>query len=124
VKLLVLHPQILHQSCADCRRWLFDDRHRKLLRGGQPIERPAGVPTPCASCPKGDMATGEWFDRRADALRWLIALNYRVQATCGACLDRRQRRDGRLHHDLALVHTTLRRIERAQAAELSPSHLS
>jgi hypothetical protein len=57
-------------------------------------------------------------------LQWLIALYYRVQATCGACLDRRQRRDARLHHDLAIVHTTLRRIHRAQAIETSPPSLT
>ena len=38
VKLLVLHPQIVRQSCDECRRWIFTDAHRKLLRGGQPVE--------------------------------------------------------------------------------------
>lgn len=44
------------RSCEDCRKWQYNDAAkvggRRLLRGGLPVLRPDGQPTPCYRCPK------------------------------------------------------------------------
>ena len=115
--LLVLHPQIAAQPCHQCREWIFTDNHRKLLRGGKPILRPLGVPTPCGTCPKGSEPAGRWFDRHLDDLRQLVGLYHRVQATAGTCLSAHERRDRALQRDLSLVHAVVRRLEISQQVQ-------
>lgn len=59
VALLLLHPGPASIDCDACARWIFDleTGQRQMVRTGAdrrevPQPRPAGVPTPCASCPK------------------------------------------------------------------------
>jgi hypothetical protein len=114
VKLLVLHPQILAQPCSECRQWVYDDRHRKLLRGGQPVARPPGVPTPCSSCPKQNAIAGAYFDRHVHDFAWLLRRRHEISGTAGACLTAAERADPLLHRNLGVVDALLRQIEREQ----------
>lgn len=57
--LLLLHPGAAAIDCDACARWIYDleTGQRQTIRTGAnrrevPQPRPAGVPTPCASCPK------------------------------------------------------------------------
>lgn len=57
MRLVLLHPEIVGRSCADCKAWMFDDSPtrlsgRKFVRAGQPQPRPPNLPTPCHQCPK------------------------------------------------------------------------
>jgi hypothetical protein len=59
VRLLLFHPEVAHRSCADCKKYLHDDRGeffgdivRRPLKIGLPLLRPPGTPTPCFICPK------------------------------------------------------------------------
>ncbi len=50
---MLCHPEVASRSCEDCAKWLYDEKTgRKMERGGQPLARPAGTPTPCWNCPK------------------------------------------------------------------------
>jgi hypothetical protein len=111
VKLLVLHPQILGRTCADCRCWIYDQRHKKILRRGQPVARPAGVSTPCASCPKENSADGTYFDRHVADFAWLIRRRHEAIATGGACFSATERADPLLHRNLGVVEAVLHKLE-------------
>ncbi|MFN3151385.1 hypothetical protein [Bremerella sp.] len=57
--LLLLHPGPASIDCQQCAAWIYDleTGQRQTVRTGPdrrevPQPRPAGVPTPCASCPK------------------------------------------------------------------------
>ncbi len=50
VLLLLEHPEL--PSCSSCQQWMYDDKWRQNKRGGKPVPRPPGVPTPCFKCPK------------------------------------------------------------------------
>lgn len=117
MKLLVLHPQILAQPCAECRRFVYGANHRKLLRGGQPVVRPAAVPTPCGTCPKGNPRDGAGFDRHWADFAWLVRRRYEIQATAGACLTGAERSDHVLHHNLGVVDAVLRQCEAEALAQ-------
>ena len=116
MRLLVLHPQLLQRSCDDCQRWIYDERHQRLLRGGRPVPRPAGVPTPCASCPKQDPQRGGYFDRHAADFAWLLRRRWEVAATGGACLTEAERLDPLLHRNLALAEVVLGEFEAQRIA--------
>jgi hypothetical protein len=50
-RLHVLHPEL--PSCADCGQWMYDPKTWKpSTRGGKPIPRAKGTPTPCWTCPR------------------------------------------------------------------------
>jgi hypothetical protein len=116
VKLLVLHPQILDRTCADCRRLIFDERHKKLTRRGKPVERPAGVPTPCDTCPKQNAIDGAYFDRHQHDFAWLVRRRYEAIATGGACFTPAERSDALLHRNLGIVEAVLRQCEAERLA--------
>lgn len=111
MRLIVLHPHILNQNCADCRRYIYDDRGQRMQRAGRPIERPAGVPTPCAGCPKQDPADGAYFDRHAADFAWLIRRRYEAMGTGGACFSAAERADPILHRNLGIVEAVLQKLE-------------
>lgn len=48
--MLLQHPEV--PRCADCQRWFYDDKWQLSTRGGQPVPRTKGTPTPCFRCPK------------------------------------------------------------------------
>ena len=55
VMLELAHPEVSARSCDACKRWIFDTENGRLVKNrltGDPIERPAGTRTPCATCPK------------------------------------------------------------------------
>ncbi len=47
-----MYPKVAARSCEDCRRFMYDDKGDVLTRGGEPVKRPRGGRTPCATCPK------------------------------------------------------------------------
>ena len=116
VKLLVLHPQILAQSCHDCRRWVFDEQHRKLLRRGQPVARPAGAPTPCHACPKQNPTLGRRLERELGRVSHAINRYFEVRASHGHCLSAAERRDALTIRNLTIVDLVVRQREAAPSA--------
>jgi hypothetical protein len=52
VRLALLHPRVAARPCDECRRWQYLPDGTVLTRGGRPVPRPAGAPTPCRTCPK------------------------------------------------------------------------
>ena len=114
--MLLAHPRIAEQTCALCREWVFDGQHRRLLRHGQPVARPAGAPTPCIICPKKNPADGERFDRSLPYLVRLMRRYHDTVGTGGACLTPTERADPILHRDLGLLHLALRQADAAETA--------
>ena len=52
MRLALLHPLVATRSCGDCKKWVYEDSGELKMRNDEPMERPAGTPTPCGSCPK------------------------------------------------------------------------
>jgi hypothetical protein len=52
LKLWVLHPEVATRSCDECKRFVFDDNGKKMMRGGNPVPRQPGANPPCRTCPK------------------------------------------------------------------------
>lgn len=57
MRLVLLHPAVAARDCADCRRWLYDDRPgafgaKPIERGGKKVARLPGQRTPCSWCEK------------------------------------------------------------------------
>lgn len=58
MRLLLLHAEVAHRSCADCQTYQYLDRGpgqfaaAPMTRGGKVTRRVAGSKTPCAWCPK------------------------------------------------------------------------
>lgn len=58
--MLLLYPNVAARSCADCQKYLYEDKPgdfavepmRRPARVGLPLLRPPGAPTPCHQCPK------------------------------------------------------------------------
>jgi hypothetical protein len=111
VKLLVLHPQILGQSCDACRRWVFDEQHRKLMRNGQLVARPYGAPTPCHACPKQNPTLGRRLERELGRVSHAINRYFEVRASFGHCLSEAERRDAVTRRNLAIVDLLVRQLE-------------
>ena len=107
----MLHPQLLQRTCSACRRWIYDEHHKQLMRRGQPVERPPGVPTPCSTCPKENPADGAYFDRHAGDFAWLIRRRHEAIATGGACFSAAERADPMLHRNLGVVEAVLHKLE-------------
>jgi hypothetical protein len=122
VKLLVLHPQILGQTCDACRRWVFDNQHRKLLRRGQPVARPFGAPTPCHSCPKRNPTLGRGLERELRRVSHAINRYFAVRASFGHCLSEAERRDAVTIRNLAIVDLVVRQLEASPAAATNGTH--
>jgi hypothetical protein len=116
VGLLLAHPRIVEQSCNLCRAWVFDSRHCRLLRHGQPVARPAAAPTPCITCPKKNPTDGERFDRSVPYLVRLLRRYHEIVGTGGVCLTAVERANPMLHRDLGLLHRVLRRVDAAETA--------
>jgi hypothetical protein len=116
VKLLALHPQILGQACDACRRWVFDEHHRKLLRHGQPVARPAGAPTPCHCCPKQNPTLGRRFERDLGRIAQAINRYFEVRATLGHCLTAAERCDAVTIRNITIVDQLVRPMEAAPSA--------
>jgi len=87
VRLVLLHPAVAARSCDDCRAFVFDDRPdgfgRRLTRGGHPVRRPAGAPTPCSWCPKQPAAVSGV--RTPDTAVELSPHNWRAYAHYREC---------------------------------------
>jgi hypothetical protein len=122
VKLLVLHPQILGQSCGECRRWVFDEQHRKLLRHGRPVARPAGAPTPCHACPKQNPALGRRLERELGRVSHTVNRYFEVRASHGHCLSEAERRDALTIRNLTIVDLLVRRLEAAPTDAARGTH--
>lgn len=71
MKLRILHPAFADRSCDECEKYLYDEKGYLVTRRGNgniplPQVRPAGVPTPCAVCPK--IPAGEPTKDRSKAI--------------------------------------------------------
>jgi len=108
VKLLLFHPQLLKRSCQQCQTWLFDEKHQPILRGGRPVRRPSGSPTPCWSCPKKSPAHSRGCERDMQRISQTLELYYQVRATAGRCLSECEAADPRLARNLAIVDAVVR----------------
>jgi hypothetical protein len=111
---LLFHPRLLQRTCALCQRWLYDDEHSVLTRGGQRICRPPGSPTPCWKCPKQSPAHAAGYERDLDRIVRVVELYHRVRATAGRCLSDREAHDPLTTRYLAIVDRLVRQLERAR----------
>lgn len=50
LRILLMHGNL--PACADCQAWLYDERWKRVTRGGQDQARPTGMKAPCWKCPK------------------------------------------------------------------------
>ena len=70
MRVAALHP-IWDRSCEVCETYLFNSDGRPTLRGGLPVLRPEGAPTPCHKCEKVPLAVrasgADWKACRAAA---------------------------------------------------------
>lgn len=116
VRLLLLHPQLAMVRCASCQQWLYDDRHRLVIRGGEAIRRPAGSSTPCWQCPKRSPREAQGYERDLDRISRTLDLYFRVRATSGRCLGDREAADPLLSRHLTIIDTLVRRRNQTQRA--------
>lgn len=109
--LALARPEI--PACEDCGRWLYDKDWKQSRRAGKPVPRPAGVPTPCALCPKS-AGTGrpnpaaELSGRNAKTL----ALYHQAKAGLPVPADPIARRN------LGVIERVTRQVERQQSDPL------
>lgn len=76
------HPGL--PTCIDCQTWVYDTKSwKKETRGGQPIDRPPGTPTPCHSCPKSIDKKTPNPDAELSAKNWR-AYQFYLQVKAGA----------------------------------------
>jgi hypothetical protein len=68
VRLILAHPEVSDRSCADCRKWVYEDTaerlssRKSLLPSGEPMRRVVPDSMPCHLCPKiprGSVPRGE-----------------------------------------------------------------
>jgi len=115
---MLFHPRILARPCAECRQWLFDDEHRRVLRLGQPVARPPGSPTPCWKCPKQSPARSRSLERDLGKIGAAVDLYFRIRGTSGGCLSDAERGDPLVHRATAIIETLVRRAELEQTARM------
>lgn len=125
MKLLLFHPGAARVSCEDCRTYLYDleQGERKTYRAGptreeRPYIRPAGVPSPCESCPKKSPEEARQLNL-SPKNRKTLWLYLEVRATFAACLTPIMRRDRLLRRNLAIVDSVYRDFERHEAGRAS-----
>lgn len=58
VQLLLSHPRVAARDCADCQKYVYDERTgRRVIHANGPVIRPVGTQPPCriqnVGCPKG-----------------------------------------------------------------------
>ncbi len=105
------HPQSLTRTCADCRQWIYDEHYRRLTRRGQPVARPANIPTPCSTCPKQNPTLGRRLDRTLAAICRQIEVYWQVRGTQGRCLAAKEAIDPILIRNLGLIDAALTRAQ-------------
>jgi hypothetical protein len=52
VVLQITHAEVAARTCEECKKWMYRDDGSLILVKGKPMLRPAGVKTPCITCPK------------------------------------------------------------------------
>ena len=124
MKLLVLHPQILGQTCQACRRWVFDEQHRKLLRARAVAARGPGArrrPAMRAQAEPRRWAAGcERELRRGFSTRRQSLL--RSRASSATRLSEAERRDALTMRNLAIVDLVVRQLEASPATATNGTH--
>ncbi|MEW4564717.1 hypothetical protein AB1K70_19410 [Bremerella sp. JC770] len=117
VSLLLLHPGAAAIDCDQCVQWIYDleTGQRQTVRTGAdrrevPQRRPAGVPTPCATCPKQSPARAQHLTLSAKNRRtyhlWRCA-----RATHFHCVPNHLRSDPILARNFAHLDDVARRAE-------------
>lgn len=109
--LLLQHPAIARLSCSFCQKWQHNDG-KVLERGGKPVRRPIGMPTPCGSCPKKSPEESRGLERDLPRIRRALQLYYESKA---GTLPTSWRRDSILRQHLGIIE---RLVSRYQQSEL------
>lgn len=103
----MLHPTVAAIDCVDCAQWIFNLQtgQRETVRIGPqripvPQRRPAGIPTPCASCPKLSPQQAELW-RLSRKNEQTYHLWQRAQATFGRAIPDHLEQDTLLARNFA-----------------------
>jgi hypothetical protein len=115
VKLLLLHPGLTRFTCAECQQFSYDfetgERDTFLGAEGTRLDVIRSVPPPCEKCPKQSPEREREHVLSAKNLQTMV-LYRQVQATSGACLTARERRDSVLVNNLAVVDGVVKACEK------------
>ena len=110
---MLQHPAHAALDCSECKQWIYDiETATPKLRRGKKQPRPAGVPTPCQSCPKQSPERWETLKLNRRSLATL-ALYRRTRATYGRALNDAEARDELLQANFALLDAIFTAWERA-----------
>jgi len=114
---LLLHPGPASIDCDLCAKWIYDleTGQRQTVRVGPhrreiPQPRPAGVPTPCAACPKQNPDQAQRL-RLSPKNRKTFQLWRYAQATHFHCVPEHLRRDPFLARNFAQLDEVARQVE-------------
>lgn len=100
---MLQHPAHAALDCSECQRWIYDiETAKPKLRRGKKQPRPAGVATPCSSCPKRSPERWETLKLNRRSLATL-ALYRRSRATGGRALTDAEAADELLLSNFALL---------------------
>jgi hypothetical protein len=123
VRLELLRPDAASRPCGDCRRWLYHDTPDRfgdaVVRGGRPVARPPGCPTPCSYCPKQPADVPD-HARRPETAVELSDKNARAVAFSRECRAvGRWPDDALVRRNAAVVAEAERSAERVTQARLA-----
>jgi hypothetical protein len=90
---------------------MYDEHYRRLTRRGQPVARPANIPTPCHMCPKQNPSLGRRIDRDLESICRQIDLYWQVRGTQGRCFAAPDAIDPILVRNLGLIDAALTRAQ-------------
>ncbi|QDU75433.1 hypothetical protein Pan97_24650 [Bremerella volcania] len=120
VALLLLHPGPASIDCDQCAAWIYDleTGQRQTVRTGPdrrevPQPRPAGVPTPCASCPKQNPTNARRL-KLSTKNRQTYELWRRAKATHFHCVPNHLKRDPIVARNFAHLDDVAKQVQRLQ----------
>ena len=113
--MLLYHPEVATRSCADCKRWVYDDKGEvQKGRDGQPMKRPVNSRTPCRTCPKKSPAEAHQYEL-SDKNHKAVQLYFSVRGGVELCDDLKH--DAIVARNMGIIDRIIRQHEQQQAAQ-------
>ena len=114
MSLLLADPARAVRSCDDCEKWFYDDTTgKRIIRGGEPVPRPAGSAPGCGKCAKcegldyGQRNPAEGRKAELSRKNWRALWLYYEQQACGGEVH-----DPMTRHNFGIIHWLIGSVDR------------
>ena len=115
--LALKHPKHAALDCTECQRWVYDIKTVELRkRGGEPVRRSPGAPTPCKQCPKQSPERARRL-KLSDRDLATINLFLRNRALFGRMLTDAEVNDPWLARSFSMLESVYRAYESSKEAQ-------